>query len=192
MNFEHIGSEGIGAERIGAERIGVDWIGLFKKEHMETTLKHPIWKQALEDFHASDLKTSGIVTRKWLLSAFRMTEPTDDVEEFKKFSWDFYANFDQFRRTLLEKHNIDLKNIWGSGDYAIIPPQKQTQAALDDMEKDLKKTLRQTLKRCIHVDANALNQAQRQENLEAINKVVGIKHICKTRLEISVTANILE
>ena len=136
--------------------------------------KSPIWKQAVQDFHDLGFKPGDTLTREWLMAHFELDEPTT-IEEYRRFELRFLSHFEAFRQSLLEDHCTDLRNIWGTGSYLVTPPAEQTRAAMEDCHSSLSRALHKAGKRVRYINHDALNDAQRSANADAIAKLANLK-----------------
>lgn len=137
-----------------------------KAKLVETT-KYPEYVQAVEDFLSANPKEGEIVSHEWLDEHLDL-QPDQPGYALRKLS-----RVQGFRKELLTKHNIDLKNVLGQG-YYIVPAVDQTMLALKDARDKYAKAGREGLSRCIHVRTEELNPAQIAANQRAIELLTGL------------------
>ncbi len=132
-------------------------------------VKSPIWKQAVEDFLASDFTYGDTVRHDWFVTHFRLEEP-DTAREQKEFQAAMATNFAKFRKRMLKSHLMDFVNVWGKG-YVIVKPGDQASVALKDTREAIRKAVADAVDRVSFVNQEMLTDAQRQENTNAQNKL---------------------
>lgn len=139
---------------------------------MSDTTLLPEWRQAVADFLAAGFSDGDVLQRDWLEQHFGMipAKPSMKMEDFQSRQLLFLDRMDSFRRELLEKHQIYLQSVYGSG-YRIVPPAEQTRVTRERFEREMKKELRRAALGLRNVQINRLTDAQRQENSDAIAKL---------------------
>lgn len=142
---------------------------------MEETKKSPIWKQAVEDFLASDFTYGSIVPHQWFVDHFELERP-QTAHEQRVFQGAMANNFKRFQRHMLSRHCMDFVNSWGTG-YLVVKPDHQTAEALKDTRDTIRKAIAEGMNRVVFVRQDMLTDSQRQENTDAINKLSGLKSI---------------
>lgn len=132
----------------------------------------PEWKQAVVDFLAVGFADGDVVQREWLEGHFGMgtAKASMKLVDFQARQLVWLENIEAFRRELLEKHQIYLQNVYGSG-YRIIPPSEQTRITRERFEREIKKEFRRAALGLKNVQLHRLTDAERQENMDAIAKL---------------------
>jgi hypothetical protein len=141
--------------------------------------KSPIWKQAIEDFLASDFGYGDTVPHAWFVDHFGLELPTTARQQ-KDFQAHMARHFAKFRGHMLKHHLMDFVNVWGSG-YLVVKPGDQTRYALKDTRDAIRKALSEGTKRTVFVNQSMLTEAQRQENTDAINKLAALQAIASPK-----------
>lgn len=149
-------------------------------------LLSPIWKQAVKDFLAANLEPGTVIPLKWFEAHFQM-EPLDEratltALEFRQRQFTWLRNMDEFRRELLEEHQVCLLSVHGEG-YRVVPPGEQTAATTDRFEREVKKAYRQAAVRLKNVQIDKLTEAERRENVDAIAKLAQLRGMHRAALE---------
>ena len=82
-------------------------------KHAREEKKYPEYLQAVEDFLAANPTEGEIVTHEWLDEHLDLRPGTDGYAMRKM------SRVQGFRKELLEKHQVDLKNVLGKGYYVV-------------------------------------------------------------------------
>lgn len=146
----------------------------------------PIWKQAVKDFLAANLPPGTVIPLNWFEGHFQM-EPLDDIAtltavEFRQRQFTWLRNMEEFKRELLEEHQICLLSVHGEG-YRVVPPGEQTAATTDRFEREVKKAYRQAAVRLKNVQIDRLTEAERRENVDAVAKLAHLRGMHRAALE---------
>lgn len=135
---------------------------------------YPPWKQAVPDFLAAGFKPGDLVPHSWFEAHFGMDRLDDDtaltIQEHRERQFEWLGNIECFKTALLEQHRIFLQSVFGQG-YRWCPAHEQTGVAVKAFEREAKRVYRQVGSRLMNVEAAALDDAQRKENLDAIGKI---------------------
>lgn len=141
---------------------------------MDEITKHPIWKQAVDEFLAADFQPEELIPFDWFYNAFRLEMPKDDQPitpaELKRIQLRFLANFERLQNALLADHQIDLVNVRGAG-YSIVGASDQTEISLQDAQAEIRKTLRRLTKRLVNVKTEVLTSQERAEHSDALARL---------------------
>jgi hypothetical protein len=132
----------------------------------------PAWKQAVRDFLKTGFEPGSIVSREWLYSAFDLEHihPDMTVEVADRIRLKFLSFFEAFKEALLKDHQIDFQTKVGEG-YRVVPSGEQSQIALKDGVRMVRKHLRQLRDRLINVNLEALSDGQRKDNADCLAKL---------------------
>lgn len=146
----------------------------------------PVWRQAVKDFLAANLEPGTVIPLRWFEGHFQM-EPLDEnamlsAAEFRERQFTWLRNMDEFRRELLEEHQICLLSVHGEG-YRIVPPGEQTGATTERFEREVKKAYRQAAVRLKNVQVDKLTEEQRKENVDAIARLAMLRGMHRAALE---------
>ena len=141
----------------------------------------PPYRQAVEDcvhqFHFGDL-----IEHEWLRQAFEIDFPEKGTRaQFEAMQFAFLEAMDGFRQYLLEHYRMALQNVRGRG-YRIVPPHEQTAYAMSELRRQVASDYRKAVMTLSYVQTELLNEAQRQENIEARGKLAAVQAFTKQRL----------
>lgn len=136
------------------------------------TIKLPPWKDAVERFIECEFEHAKPIPHEWFYAAFGLIMPQhcETVNAAQQSQLRYLANMDGLKSALLEEHNIAIRAIRGVG-YEIVPPKDQTSWAMTEARADLRKALRVGSSRLAFVQADALTDEQRKENMDARAKL---------------------
>jgi hypothetical protein len=122
---------------------------------MQETAKYPqylnVVDTVLEKYTYGDM-----IDKAWLLAQFEIDTP--DVmtkKQFESYQFEFLTQMDGLRTTLLEEHNIALKNIKGKG-YLLVHPKNQADVAMTDLKASISKELKKCVKTLTYVNLELL------------------------------------
>lgn len=134
--------------------------------------KLPSWKNAVELFIESEFEAGKVISHEWFYAAFGLIMPQlcETVITAQQSQLRYLSNMDGLKSVLLEEHNIALRAVRGIG-YEIVPPKDQTAWAMSEARADLRKALRVGSARLTFVQADALTDEQRKENMDARAKL---------------------
>lgn len=130
--------------------------------------KHPIWKQAVDDFLKAGFKEGDVIPKDWFYTAFGLTKPSNGTRaiEYEQTQFQFMSNLDNLKRELLEDHMIDLRNARRVG-YRWVPAKEQTRTAFRDGMKAINKELHTASRRIENTDVAKLTADERRQRDEA-------------------------
>lgn len=136
---------------------------------------YPSWRQAVEKFKESGKTFGDVLTHACLFEWFGLTMPerTTPHEVAKKAEVDFFARFEAFRLTMLEDMQIDLDNIRGVG-WLIVPPDEQSDRALNDGMVEIEKAHRKALRRAIYTNTSLLSAEKRRVHADNIARIAAL------------------
>lgn len=143
---------------------------------------YPNWKNAVRLFIEAEFKYEQLIPHSWFILALNMKKPVDSAtfEDGIKFESEYRNQMEMVKKELLREHNIYIENKYGDG-YYVIPPEKQTKAALDDMFTSLNKRLNKARRIIKYTNIEALNYEQKRENTDAQVKVSLLKRMLKPK-----------
>ena len=139
-----------------------------EKKLVETT-RYPEYVQAVEDFLSAHPVEGELITHEWLDEHLEL-EPQKPGYALRKLS-----RVQGFKKELLTKHHIDLKNILGQG-YYVVPAREQTEIAMRDTREKYARAAREGLSRCVHIRTEELTDAQVEANKRAIDLLTGLNN----------------
>jgi hypothetical protein len=130
---------------------------------------YPSWKQALHELEMAGIAPGQTIEKEWLEEKFGI-EPAVSIADFEKNGALFRTSIWQLRETLLQKHSLMLRAVAGVG-YRVVEPDKQTDTALRDRGEVIARELAKLHDEVTHVRTDALDDAQRKANADAVAKV---------------------
>ena len=139
------------------------------EKKMLDTLKYPEYVQAVEDFLAAKPVEGEIVTHEWLDEHLEL-EPQKPGYALRKLN-----RVQGFKKELLTKYHIDLKNVLGQG-YYVVPAREQTEIAMLDTREKYARAAREGLARCVHIRTEELTDEQVEANRRAIELLTGLNN----------------
>lgn len=126
----------------------------------------PEWRYALQVILERGIDYGSIIKKSELIELFGLKQPKT-AEEQEKFQLDFMRYFSDFRDELLEEHRLALRTMWGDGSYQVIHPADQTEAAVNEGAKEMRRALRKMTKTLVFVRHEELTAEQQKQNADA-------------------------
>lgn len=126
----------------------------------------PAWKHALRVLLDRGIKDGDILTKVELCEIMGLKRP-QSIEEFERFQFDFMSQFGALRDELLEEHRLALRTMYGEASYQVVPPAEQTELAVTDGLKEMRRAARKMARTLAFVRHEALTDAQRKQNADA-------------------------
>lgn len=126
----------------------------------------PAWKHALSVLLDRGLEDGKIIRKEELSELFGLRKPVTAAEQ-ERYQLDFMQHFNELREELLEEHRIALRTIFGEGAYEVVPPADQTELAVKDGMRDLKRSMRKMTRTLAFVRHEELTDEQRKQNADA-------------------------
>lgn len=140
-------------------------------------IKHPAWKQAVDEFLALRVQPGHVVTKEWLVAALRLETP-QTIEDKEKFDLAYLSGVDQFRSELLEKQCLAFKTIRGEG-LQLLTAQEQIDWALEERDRLIGKSLRDGAKRLLYLRSNELTAEQRAAHADLLARHANLAGVIK-------------
>lgn len=126
----------------------------------------PPWKHALAELMAEGLPNGRVITKQRLTELFGLRLPVTAADQ-ERFQLDFMRQFSDLRDELLEEHRIALRTIFGESSYEVVPPSNQTDMAVTDGMKEMRRAMRRMTKTLAFVRHEELTDEQRKHNADA-------------------------
>lgn len=140
-------------------------------------IKHPAWKQAVDDFLALGAEPGHVLTKEWLSEALRLEQPKT-IEEKVSFDLDYLSGVDSFRRELLEKHCICLKTNRGEG-LQMLTAQEQVEFSLEERDRLIGKALKFGARTLLYLRSNELSADQRTNHADQLARHAQLASVIK-------------
>lgn len=151
---------------------------------MSEVSKFPVYKQAIDDF-LKEFVYGDLVGHEWLEARFGMPSMTDSksmtVDEFRGRQFEWLANVEAFKSDLLKQHQVCLQSVRGRG-YRWVPPHEQTNVAIDEFDRGVRKVFRNTGQKLRNLRITELTDEQRRSNLDAVAKFSALQGMSRKAL----------
>lgn len=149
---------------------------------MEPLNLYPVWRQAVKDFLGHEYQAGDVVSYAWLYQAFQLPspDPTMQVQEADKINLQFLSHFKNLEKALLEESNIALRNVRGKG-FQVVPAREQSEWALAEGLKEIKKELSRMNRRVAHVELSQLTAEERRKNADILARVSSLRNLMKPK-----------
>jgi len=123
---------------------------------MNNLNQYPEWKQAVLDA-VGQFDHGDIIPMEWLRKAFDLYPPDrGTAREFQDYQFKFLSYIENFKEDLLINHKRYLKSQRGNG-YLVVSVEDQTGVAWEDFTRKIRKTMGQTNKALLNIDADQLS-----------------------------------
>jgi len=156
------------------------------KTNSDLSKEKQIVLKAVKKFLNDDFKDGDIVSMHWLKESLKIKEVTK-IEHVTELQWELLIKMEMFKDELLNKHQIALKNIRGSG-YMIVPPNKQALYAAEVGLKAFNKGMKKTEKLLDNVRLAQMDNEERRILTDAQVKFSALKGMLnKQRISIFLT-----
>jgi hypothetical protein len=135
----------------------------------EEVRQYPEWKEAVKTFFSEKLNEPGsVISEEWKIQHFGLKRPDKGtMEDFQKFQLKLMTAFENFRKALLEDHQIHLKPI-GKGAHVVLDPKEQTEEAYKQGTTDIARALSKMSTALINVDHAKLTTDERRVNADRL------------------------
>lgn len=126
----------------------------------------PAWKHALKVLMERGLADGTVIRKEELTELFGLRRPVT-AQDQERFQLEFMQHFNELRDELLEEHRIALRTMFGEGAYEVVPPGDQTELAMKDGMRDLRRSMRKMTRTLAFVRHEELTDEQRRQNADA-------------------------
>ena len=159
-------------------------------EEINTVTLYPAWKQAVEIFIASGFDEGDVVPHDWFWENLQIEKPEEDtpLKQAEKLKLEFISQFEALRAALLMVHNVDLKSVRSVG-YKIVPARQQAEVAEEDMQIEINKILKKTVRRINFTDMNKLNQEDKAKHMNTYSRVTNLKSMIEYENKKAIESN---
>lgn len=139
------------------------------------TFLYPAWKNAVARIAAGAYKPGELISHAELDELVGVEKPTGRVkpEEWEAYKLRRMAAVEAMKSELLQDHSICLAADHGKG-LRVLHAREQTKFAVEQGDKAIRKALRDTKTRLVHVDHSALTADERKSNVDAIVRTAAI------------------
>lgn len=137
---------------------------------MEETTLDKIYIQAAIEANAK-FAHGDVITKEWLLSAFRMVEPLEGTkQQFQNYAFELMQNMSGFVDAMLFDYKKALSNVRGVG-YRVVTPKQQTKMAMDNLKTGIKKEIEKAVDLLCNIEESYLSSEDIKSRDEAQMKV---------------------
>lgn len=126
----------------------------------------PVWKHALQVLLERGIENGKVIKKDDLAELFGLRKPVT-AQDQERFQLEFFQQFSELRDELLEEHRVALRTMYGERAYEVVPPGEQTDLAVADGMRDLKRAMRKMTRTLAFVRHEELTDEQRRANADA-------------------------
>ena len=126
----------------------------------------PAWRQALKVLLERGLENGDVLKKSELIALFGLKQPVT-AEQQERFQLDFLRQFGELRDELLEEYRIALRTMFGESSYEVVPPNDQTDLAMSEGDREIKRALRRQARTLAFVRHDELTDEERKKNADA-------------------------
>jgi len=144
---------------------------------VSNVIKHPAWKQAVDDFLALNAQPGHLLTKEWMCSALRLEQPKT-IDEKERFDLDYLSGVDNFKREILEKQCIAFKTLRGEG-LQLLTAQEQVQFAIEERDRLIGKALKFGARTMLYLRSNELTVEQRANHVDQLARHAQLAGVIK-------------
>lgn len=126
----------------------------------------PAWKHALSVLLERGISDGQIITKADLSDLFGLRKPETAAEQ-ERYQLDFMTQFLSLRDELLEEHRLALRTMYGESSYQVVPPSEQTDLAMSEGLREMKRAARKMVRTLAFVRHEMLTDEQRRRNADA-------------------------
>jgi len=120
------------------------------------------------------------IPKDWLLEKFQIEYPEQGTrEEFEQVSFALLGAMSEFTE-ILKENNMILRNMRSVG-WQIVTPAQQTEFAMQELGKDLKKSVKKAKERLTCIRLEQLSDKEKKRNAEALNNIAALTAFNKDR-----------
>ncbi|MGP1609294.1 MAG: hypothetical protein ACTS5G_01210 [Burkholderiales bacterium] len=126
----------------------------------------PPWRHALAVLISQGVENGKVIRKAELVELFGLRNPVT-AEDQERFQMDFLQQFSELRDELLEEHRVALRTMYGEASYEVVPPAHQTDLAMREGMRDLRRSMRKMTRTLAFVRHEELTDEQRKQNADA-------------------------
>ena len=144
---------------------------------------YPAWRQVETDLLAAGLRDGETIPMDYLRAGFGVQDPrtmTDGAEVLRQQALFNFA-LGELSASLLENHCIKLRLVECVG-YMVVPPADQTRLAMKDRGAEMVNALAKAEREVKYVRTDALTDAERKENADALARLVQVRSMTRKKL----------
>lgn len=139
----------------------------------------PPWKHALRTLLARGLDDGTVIQKTELVELFGLRAPVTAGEQ-ERFQLDFMRQFGELRDELLEEHRIALRTMYGESSYEVVPPGQQTDLAMTEGLREMKRAARKMVRTLTFVQHERLSDSEKKQNADAQAKAAMLAGMIRT------------
>jgi len=126
----------------------------------------PAWKHALAVLLERGIEDGQVIEKAQLVELFGLKAPVTARDQ-ERFQLDFMQQFAELRAELLEEHRLALRTMHGESSYMVVPPNQQTDLAMDEGLKEMKRAARRMVRTLAFIRHELLTDDERKKNADA-------------------------
>lgn len=139
----------------------------------------PVWRRALKALLARGLSDGQVIDKADLVELFDLRRPVT-AQDQERFQLDYMRHFQQLRDELLEEHRLALRTMHGESAYEVVPPMNQTDLAVSEGQRDMKRAARKMARTLAFVRFDQLSDEERKKNADAQAKTAMLAGMIRT------------
>lgn len=151
---------------------------------MSKVSKHPLYKQAVDDFLAT-FQYGDMVSHEWLEERFGMPNVGDaqqlTASKFRERQFEWLANVEAFKAVLLKEHQVCLQSVRGRG-YRWVPPGEQTDVVTGEFSRGARKLFSKAGSGLRNLRVAELSDDQRRVHADAQAKIAALAGMADRKL----------
>ena len=145
---------------------------IIKLEEAEVK-EYPDYRQAVNDFVEMNPEAGTLITHEWLDTHLMLDKTA------KNYPWKKMSAVADFRRELLEDHQIDLRSIHGKG-YYVVSSENQAETAYRDTKAAIKKKMSDGIRRAVNTNTAKLTDEQKAKSERFVNLLLATQKMVLT------------
>lgn len=150
---------------------------------MTPVKKHPLWRQAVDDFLATRPQPGAILTEEWMLGALELRRPAiASWQEMQRLQLQFLQATQHFFEELRRSHRLQFSER-RSGEWRLLHPSEVAKMAMDELRRETQRAARKGIERIKHIDVQQLTDRQRAEADESAARLLQLQQMARRALK---------
>jgi hypothetical protein len=136
----------------------------------------PAWHNFVREFVKTGKTYEDQLEAKWCHEALGMQMPTNDMPygEAKKLELKFLAQMEMAITHILKKYEMEIARD-GRGNFFVRNPKDQAEAAFVQSQRKMKRAVKRSHDRMIHLNQSKLTAAERAKTADLMARMAAIK-----------------
>lgn len=152
-------------------------------EEVEVQLS-PVWRHALQALVKRGLPYGSRIEKSELCELFGLKRPIS-AQDMERHSLRYMGLFGKLRDELLSTHRLALKTLWGDSAYEVVKPSAQTDLAVSEGLREMKRSVRKMARTLAFVRHEELTDQQRKHNADAQAKASMLAGMIRSPIKIA-------